>query len=145
MTREAVDTNVFIALLAGDEETSSWARSELEEASVRAALAVSPVVYAELVADGRSPETVERFFSDGSIEVNWGMGREVWHTAGTRYGSYARDLRRQSPDLGPRRILADFLVGAHALHMGGGVVVTTDPRVFGVYFSEVRIVAPEKS
>lgn len=145
MTREAVDTKVFVALFAGDEEPSSWARHELEEASKRATLAVSPAVYAELVAGGRSSETVERFFSDGSIEVDWEMGREVWHTAGSRYGSYARDRRQRFTHAGPRRILADFLVGAHALHMGGGVLLTTDSRIFGVYFSEVRIVAPEKS
>ena len=89
MTREAVDTSVFIALLAGDEETSSWARRELEEASVRAALAVSPVVYAELIADGRSPETVERFFSDGGIEVVLGHGK-----GSLGYGGYPLRLLR---------------------------------------------------
>ena len=70
MTREAVDTNVFIALFAGGEETSSWARHKLEEASTRATLAVSPAVYAELVAGVRSPETVERFFSNAGIEAD---------------------------------------------------------------------------
>lgn len=145
MTREAVDTNVFVALFAGDEETSSWARRTLEEASTRATLVVSPAVYAELVAGGRSSENVEKFFSDSGMEVDWEVGREVWHTAGSRYGSYARDRKRQATDPGPRRILADFLVGAHALHMGGGVLLTTDSRIFGVYFSEVRTVSPEQS
>ena len=143
MTREAVDTNVFVALFAGDEETSSWARHGLEEASTRATLTASPAVYAELVAGGRSPETLDKFFLDGGIEVGWEMGREVWHTAGSRYGSYARDRRRQPAGSGPRRILADFLIGAHALHMGGGVLLTTDSRIFGIYFPEVRIVAPQ--
>ena len=73
------------------------------------------------------------------------MGREVWHTAGSRYGSYALDRRRRSSAPGPRRILADFLIGAHALHMGGGVLLTTDSRIFGVYFLETRLVAHEKS
>lgn len=144
MSREAVDTNVFVALFAGDEEASSWARHELEEASLRATLAVSPVVYAELVAGGRSPETVETFFSAQGIEVDWEMGKDVWHTAGTRYGFYARDRKRLSADTGPRRILADFLVGAHASQMGGGVLLTTDSGIFGAYFSEVRLVAPEE-
>lgn len=102
---------------------------------------VSPVVYAGLVAGGSSSETVETFFSYGVIETNWEMGRDVWRTAGSRYGSYSRDRERKPADSGPRRILADFLIGAHALHMGG-VLLTTDSRIFSAYFSEARIVAP---
>lgn len=143
MTREAVDTNVFIALFAGDEDASSWAEHSLEEASTRATLAVCPAVYAELMAGERSLETLEGFFSDGGMEVDWEMSGEVWRTAGSRYGFYARHRKRQPVDPGPRRILADFLVGAHALHKGGGVLLTTDSRIFSVYFPEVRIVAPE--
>lgn len=143
MTRAAIDTNVFVSLFAGDEEASSWAQQALEEAVRRAALTVSPAVYAELVA-GRQPEIVETFFSEKGIEVSWEIGKGVWRTAGTRYGAYASDRRQQGADPGPRRILADFLVGAHALHLGGKTLLTTDTRVFATYFPELRLVAPEK-
>lgn len=143
MTRTAVDTNVFVSLFAGDEDASPWAQQALEEAAARAALTVSPAVYAELVA-GRQPEMVETFFSEKGIEVSWEIGKDVWRAAGTRYGAYARDRRQQEADPGPRRILADFLVGAHALHLGGKTLLTTDTRIFASYFPEVRIIAPEK-
>ncbi len=145
MTRTAVDTNVFIALFLGDDETTPWAQHALEEAATRAVLSVAPVVYAELVAGGRSPERLEAFLSEKGIEVDWEIGEQVWRTAGSRYGSYARDRKRRSGDPGPRRILADFLVGAHALYLGGRTLLTTDKRIFANYFSELRIIVPEKA
>lgn len=138
-----MDTNVFIRFLSGDPETAPAAREALESAAARAALAVSPAVYAELVAGGRSAEAVREFFSAKDIEVDWDLGEEVWRTAGSRYGSYARDRRRRPDDSGPRRILADFLVGAHALHLGGGALLTADERIFASYFPELRLIAPE--
>jgi predicted nucleic acid-binding protein len=143
LIRTAVDTNVFIALFGGDDEAISWARHALEEAATRAVLSVVPVVYAELLAGGRPPERVETFFSEKGIEVDWEIGEQVWRAAGSRYGSYAHDRRRQSGDPGPRRILADFLVGAHALYLGGRTLLTTDKKIFTNYFPELRIIAPE--
>ncbi len=141
LTRATIDTNVFVSLFAGDEEASTWARQALEEAATRAALTVSPAVYAELVAGGQ-PEMVETFFSENG--VSWEVGKDVWRAAGTRYGAYAHDRRQQGADPGSRRILADFLVGAHALHLGGKTLLTTDTRIFANYFPELRIIAPEK-
>jgi predicted nucleic acid-binding protein len=85
---------------------------------------------------------VEAFFSEKGIEIDWEIGMEVRRTAGSRYGSYARDRKRRDV-AGPRRILADFLVGAHALHLGGRILLTTDTRIFADRVPELRIVAPE--
>jgi predicted nucleic acid-binding protein len=145
----AVDTNVFIALFVGDDEAISWARHALEEAATRAVLSVVPVVYAELVAGGRPPVRVETFFSEKGIEVDWEIGEQEWRAAGSRYGSYARDRsdrsdrRCQSGDPGPRRILADFLVGAHALYLGGLTLLSTAKEIFTSYLPELRSIAPE--
>ena len=118
-------------------------QAALEGASARGVLVASPVVYAELVA-GRTVEAVDKFFSEKGIEVDWDLGSEVWRTAGTRYGAYARARRQQKGDPGPRRILADFLIGAHALHETQALV-TSDTRLYGTYFSELRTVAPEEA
>ena len=106
----AVDTNVFVRLLSGDEETVLILQKAVEAAAARGPLVVSPIVYAELAA-GRDYRAVDDFFSAKDIEVDWQQGPEVWREAGTRYGRYARDRRRQRGDPGPRRILADFLAG----------------------------------
>lgn len=112
----------------------------LEDASAEGTLAVSPAVYAELVA-GRTAEAVDSFLSEKDVQVDWNLGSEVWRTAGTRYGAYARARRQQRGDPGPRRILADFLIGAHALHLAQALL-TSDTRIYGTYFSELRITAP---
>jgi predicted nucleic acid-binding protein len=140
--RIAVDTNVFSALLSGEENAVSAMQAALEQMSAEGILVVSPVVYAELVA-GRSPEAVDDFFSEQEIEVDWRLGREVWRTAGSRYGAYARVRRRQRGDAGPRRILADFLIGAHALHFARALL-TSDTRIYGTYFPELRVVSPRE-
>ena len=141
--RTAVDTNVFVTLFSGDEEAAPVAQAALEGVSERGQLAVSPAVYAELVA-GKDASTVENFFSEKGIEVDWDLGKEVWRTAGMRYGAYARARRQQRGDPGPRRILADFLVGAHALHLTRALL-TSDARIYGTYFSELTVLTPEES
>lgn len=141
--RTAVDTNVFSALLSGTEEAVSTMQAALEDAASRGLLAVSPAVYAELVA-GRDAEVVDDFFSDKGIDVDWNLNAAVWRTAGTRYGAYARDRRRQRGDAGPRRILADFLIGAHALHLAHALL-TSDSKIYGTYFSELEVISPQGS
>lgn len=141
--RTAVDTNIFSVLLSGGEEVVSIMQAALEEASAAGTIVVSPVVYAELAA-GRTTGFVDDFFSEKHIEVDWDLGSEVWRTAGSRYGAYAGARRRQKNDPGPRRILADFLIGAHALHFAQALL-TSDARIYGSYFSELRVLAPEGS
>lgn len=137
----AVDTNVFIRLLYGNEELAPPARAVLERTSREAEVVVSPAVFAELVAGSRSLEDVARFFEEKSITVHWDLDRQVWREAGLRYAAYARDRRKEGSG-GPRRILADFLIGSHVLLMAGANLLTSDTRIFANYFPELRIVTP---
>ena len=135
-----MDTNVFSALLSGGTGAAPEARGALENARAAGTLVVSPAVYAEFTAR-RSPDFVDAFFSEKGVEVDWHLGRDVWRTAGSRYGDYARTRRRQKGDPGSRRILADFLIGAHALHFARALL-TSDTRIYGTYFPELRVVSP---
>lgn len=141
--RTAVDTNVFSALLSGDPDSAPEARVALGEAAGKGPLLVSPAVYAELVA-GRDPEVVDTFFSDKGIDVQWNLGADVWRTAGACYGTYARTRMQQGGNTGPRRILADFLIGAHALHLAHALL-TSDTSIYGTYFPELEIISPQYS
>jgi predicted nucleic acid-binding protein len=141
--KTAVDTNVFVALFSGDADTSAVAQASLETARAGGPLEISPAVYAELVA-GRDEAFVEKFLSEKDIEVDWEQSREVWSTAGARYREYARDRRKQKGDPGPRRILADSLISAHAIHRAE-ILLTSDSRIYRTYFSELKVMGPTES
>src|SRR5580698_9276667 len=114
----AIDTNVLVAVWARDDALNSVARSALDSALSRGALVVCPPIYAELQAlPSRSEAFLDFFFRDTSIAVDWNLGEPVWRAAGRAFGAYAA-RRKKHGDPGPRRILADFLIGAHALRGG---------------------------
>ena len=48
-------------------------------------------------------------------------------------------VERKPPDAGPRRILADFLIGAHALE-GGHTLLTLDDHLYRKAFPRLAVV-----
>jgi predicted nucleic acid-binding protein len=61
----------------------------------------------------------------------------VWREAGRRFSEHAA-RRRQTFAQHPRRILADFLIGAHAL-LQADCLMTLDTRYYRQYFPELRL------
>ena len=111
--RTALDTNVISAL---------WSREPLAErmsvllgqAQGAGALVISGPVYAELLAHPLAEEAfVRQFLSDTHIRVDFELDESVWQKAGQGFSAYAK-RRRGSGGGEPRRLLVDFLVGAHA-------------------------------
>jgi predicted nucleic acid-binding protein len=110
----AIDTNIIVALWDKDPEATQPARTALEAALQRGNLIVAAPVFAELIAaPGRTENFVSAFFDDAGIAIDWELGEDVWRSAGNAFRGYA-NRRRKHRDFGPRRILADFLIGAHA-------------------------------
>jgi predicted nucleic acid-binding protein len=73
------------------------------------------VVYAELLgAAGRTEAFIDTFCEETGIGVEWELRERAWRAAGAVFQSYAAH-RRKLKDAEPRRTLADFLIGAHAL------------------------------
>jgi len=76
------------------------------------------VVYAELIgAPGRTEAFVDRFCEEAGIAVEWELRERIWRKAGVAFQGYATRRKKQS-GAEPRRLLADFLIGAHALENG---------------------------
>lgn len=139
--RTAIDTNVLSALWSGD-PLGSRAAGQLGEARNVGGLAIGAPVYAELLAYPRATESfVERFLEETGITTDFELPRTVWSEAGRRFARYAR-RRRRSGDDGPRRLLADFIIGAHAL-IQADRLMTLDPRRYERDFPELRIVTIE--
>src|SRR3984957_16580574 len=107
----AIDTNILIAFWDEDETLNSSAQSALNAAWNRGKLVIAAPVYAELLAfPGRTEAFLDSFLSETGITVDWQMDESIWRTAGRAFQTYAARRRKQS-DRGPRRILADFLIG----------------------------------
>ena len=135
----AIDSNVFVAFWDPDDALNSLARSALNAAWSRGGLVVAAPVYAELLAFPRRTEAfLDSFFSETHITVDWEIDEIVWRTAGRVFQNYAARRRKQR-DSGPRRILADFLIGAHALRRGYRLL-TLDSGLYKAAFPRLTVI-----
>ncbi|HKO04584.1 MAG TPA: type II toxin-antitoxin system VapC family toxin [Candidatus Acidoferrales bacterium] len=135
----AIDSNVLVALWDKDDTLNTIAQSALNSAYQQANLVVSAPVYAELLAyPVRGEAFLDSFFRDSGILIDWRLDEAVWRVAGLAFRSYAA-RRRGERDAGPRRILADFLIGAHAAH-NGFALLTLDDRLFRAAFPRLSLI-----
>lgn len=135
----AVDTNVFVALWDLDHTLSSAARALLGAALESGGLTVAVPVYAELLAyPERDEEFLDAFFQDTGITIDWKLDEAVWRAAGRAFGTYTA-RRKRHRESGPRRILADFVIGAHAAQKGCPLL-TLDDRFYRTAFPQLSIV-----
>ncbi len=134
----AVDANVIISLWDKDPVVSSPSRRALEIAFLRGGLVIAAPVFAELLAaPGRTEAFLAKFLRDTTIMVDWDLGEEVWRTAAKAFQSYA-ERRRKQRDSGTRRILAHFIIGAHA-QVNGFRFLTGDERLYRAAFPQLKI------
>ncbi len=134
----AVDTNVVIALWDRDSALSLAAQTALDAAFNRGTLIAAAPVFAELIAaPGRSETFVSSFLEETGIGVDWELSEQVWRLAGRAFQGYA-ERRRKQRDAGARRILADFVIGAHAL-ANGCRLLTLDDRLYRSSFPTLAI------
>jgi predicted nucleic acid-binding protein len=134
----AVDTNIIVALWDSDPATSGAARSALDSALARGSLVICAAVFAELMAaPGRTESFLDSFFRATGIRIDWAPTENTWRAAGRAFRAYAARRRKQAGN--PRRILADFLIGAHALS-GGYQLLTLDDHFYRAAFPALTLV-----
>jgi hypothetical protein len=134
----AIDTNVLVALWNEDDALNTVARSALDGALERGALVIAAPVFAELLAAPfRDESFLDSFCGETHISVDWDLSEAVWRVAGRAFRLYAA-RRRKGRGSGPRRILADFLIGAHALQ-NGFRLLTLDDHLYRVTFPRLAI------
>lgn len=135
--RTAIDSNVFSAIWTG-ESTVPRLLALLAEARQEGALLIAPFVFSELFAyPGMSENLIRGFLDATGVAVDVRLDPRVWSESGMRFARYAA-RRRQSFEEGPLRLLADFLIGAHAL-VQADRLLTLDPKVYERDFPEVRL------
>ena len=126
----AVDTNILVDIVAPDETIGQASRELLRIAYDRGPVLVCDIVYAELV-----PAFVSRDALDAALRAIGAtvspIDTDIAYMAGSRWGQYRRAG-------GPRtRILADFLIGAHALTTAD-TFLTRDGGFYATYFPELQ-------
>jgi predicted nucleic acid-binding protein len=135
----AIDTNVLIALWDRNDTLNLTAQAALDTAFARGKLVICGAVFAELLAFPQRTETfLNQFLSDTGTAVDWSMDESIWRTAGKSFQKYANRRRKQRTGQ-PRRILADFLIGAHALERGYSLL-TLDEGIYRAAFPKLHIV-----
>jgi predicted nucleic acid-binding protein len=156
--KTAVDTNVLLDVLAGDEAAAAAAGRALAEAARTGALAISPIVYAELAVAFEEPAILAAFLADTQIEVE-ALSPHALLLAAAAWRAYAKQRGQgvQCPHCGeqfephcPRcgatvrwrqHIISDFLIGGHA-HAQADTLLTRDRGCFSRYFPSLRVRAP---
>jgi uncharacterized protein with PIN domain len=152
----AVDTNALVALLYDDEHANK-SENALREAYRGGRVVVTPIVYAELAADGcfADRSELDEFLADLSIRLEE-PSRGALFRAGEAFSRYT-DLRPdglQCPACGTERtisceecgvalaprqhVAADFLIGGHA-SQDADALVTFDVAFYETYFPSVTV------
>lgn len=135
--RTAIDTNILSAIWSGEPSARQLA-GRLGAARLDGALLIAPAVFSELHAyPGATADFIAGFLKATGIAVDWKLEEAVWLETGLRFARY--DVRRRtSAGSGPRRLMADFLIGAHAL-LQADRLFTLDPKIYEQDFPEVRM------
>lgn len=135
----AIDTNILVALWNEDDTLNTLARSALDAALGRGGLVIAAPVFAELLAaPSRNEAFLDSFCKETGISVDWNLDEAVWRAAGKVFQLFVARRRKQR-DFGQRRILADFLIGAHALQ-NGFRLLTLDNHIYSAAFPRLAVV-----
>lgn len=134
-----VDSNVLIDVLGVDQDWQPWSRNALRRLTASGSdLVINTVVLAEIA--GNAPDTSALLLILAEIDVEvLTIDHHSAFVAGQTFRSYRRD---KSAALGPKVILADLLIGAHAV-VTGASLLTRDPRLYRRYFPDLTLITPE--
>ena len=143
--RVAVDTSVLLDVLGGDPVFGKASREALRRAYDRGPLCAGEVVWAEVSA---------RFEAEAPfLEAMETLGIEYLATsgaaaalAGAHWRRYHRNRAREAPGARrgaqrDKRVVADFLVGAHAQLQTDGLLAR-DRGFFRSHFKGLRLIEP---
>jgi hypothetical protein len=132
----SLDSNIIITSLDSSAANQKTAQQAILNARGLGPLQICLPVYAELRASANWEDQIVFFLENTGIQVNRSLPESLWDKAGQALGNYAR-LRKRGQL--PRRILADFLIAAHAEHHQLAVL-TFDDTIYKAVFPRVRLV-----
>ncbi|MGI8783398.1 MAG: type II toxin-antitoxin system VapC family toxin [Acidobacteriota bacterium] len=123
----AVDSSVLLDVLTDDPVHRARSLEALRKARQAGALLVCPIVWAEVRGFFEDPTVMHTAFSEAGIAFDL-FDQECADLAGTLWHKYRRSGGSRT------RLIADFLIGAHA-QARGGRLLTRDRGFYRRYFS----------
>ena len=124
-TEWLIDTNVLIDIINDDPVFAEASIQALEECAINGVLIINPIIYGEV---GAICESLEELDSLLPVET-FRRDEMIWDAsflAGQAFRRYRKNKGQK------KRVLADFLIGAHASVAGFGLV--TRDNGYSKYF-----------
>ena len=134
--RIAVDSSVLLDVLTGDPKFGAASREALRQAYDAGALVACDIVWSEVRAHFPD-ETAFRSTLATLGVVYEPLRQEAAELAGEIWRKYCRATRRRDRD----RIVADFLIGAHA-RFQSEALLSRDRGFFHGHFKGLRLIDP---
>jgi predicted nucleic acid-binding protein len=134
----AVDSNVLIDVIGYPNEFTAVCVEALDVALKSGALIICSIIASETAAWFDSGEQLKATYARMQIELvpfDW----EDLYRAGQTYVRYRKRSRKPK-----ERMLADFLIAAHAL-AHGDALLTRDRGYYKTYFPKLKLVTPRRS
>ena len=129
-----VDTNVLVDVLQNDPQWADWSIAQLRAQAQLHALAINPVIYAELSLSFSTFEALDRAVATMELALHE-VPRPALFLAGKAYLQYRQRGGAKA------QVLPDFFIGAHAA-VEGWPLLTRDASRFRTYFPRLEVIAP---
>ena len=129
-----VDTNVLVDVLQNDPQWADWSIAQLRAQAKLHALAINPVIYAEMSLSFSTLEALDDVVLTMALEVRE-IPRPALFLAAKAYAQY----RRRGGNKG--QVLPAFFIGAHAA-VEGWPLLTRDASRFRTHFPTLEVMTP---
>jgi predicted nucleic acid-binding protein len=153
----AVDTNILLDVLIPGQRFGEASKKLLDHHLSNGQLILCEVVYAELAAHFPSEKGLRQFMADTGIALVHANEKSLY-AAGEGWAAYSKKGNRnkftcrecgrsfavtcpqcKTPLARRLHVLADFIVGAHAL-LQADCILSRDLGIYGTYFSKLKVV-----
>jgi hypothetical protein len=130
----AIDTNILLDVLTADDNFYQMSADAIEFSATSGSLIICDLVYAELCVHFRSQRECDAFLDGNQIRME-ALTKEAHFLASRAWRTYRKQGGQRT------RILADFLIGAHA-EIQATRLLSRDRGFYGKMFPSLNVYDP---